>query len=271
MKIKKIMIILLVVVSLFTCYYWMDRNSKKELLKKTSKEKKTETITQEEKKQLKDIINNIEGFDVCNLVDQYNYENGCLYQKDSVLANELDFSYKLYSLILNHQSEFKEQKEEIKWNEKTYSVEKNISEEYIKTLYQKLYGNSESFDPKSVNQIHDDDRLIYDEQKHLFYLRNIPLKDNIVKKYIYRYQQKNEIAYIDVSVSFIQLIGKDKYTNYEAYREKEKINLKAEGIYQELNSFQINSDNYKEYSQYRYTFKKGSDQIYHFVELEKIK
>lgn len=269
MKTKQIIIILLAIVSIYLCYYFIgiDFNKKKENPKSESKEELDLAI----KDQINEKIDNLEGADICSVVDTYDYENGCLYQKDNVQAEELDFIYKLYTLILNHRSDFNLKEEEIIFNQNKYLIEGSISEDQIKKQYHKLYGNNEPFSAKVVNTLPDQSRIIFDEQKNLFYLKKKKSKNKIIKKYIYNYNQKQNEIYVDVAVAFIRLIGIDEYTNYEAYHEKEMITLKAEGIYKEMEEFKINKDNYHNYSHYQYKFIKMPDNSYQFVEVNKMK
>lgn len=271
MKKQTIGIIILCVLSIsFSIYYFFygQSISKKEENKTNIKESEEEKLTDSKIKQdLTERIKNLEGSDYC--FHQKDYENGCLYLQDVTKNEDLSSFYKMYSLIENQQENFIKQDEKIKWKDQIYSAEASISKKKIEEEYQKLYGNPEKIDFESIND--GNYKIIYNSGDESFYLKKSKKeKQKQVRSYFYKYTSKENEYYIYTSVAFINLIGKNEYTNYEVYQEKEHINLKAEGIYDELDHFVINQDNYKEYDQYKYTFQKTEDGNYQFMNIEKL-
>lgn len=271
MKRRSIVILMLGISCVLYSYFMMDQ--KKQPTKEEQKPLEEYNVDdQKTKHDLKELVRNLEGADFCDFRKQNDYKNGCIYQKDKIEYKELSFSYKLYSFLFNHLSFFTKKEQKIKWNQNIYMTQSYIKEENVKQEYQKIYGNKESFDLTKIDERNQDSAIIFDDNNHIFYLKkNQSEKPNQIKSYCYRYTKTNHQYYVYVSVAFIQLIGKDEYTNYEVYREKEHIDLNTEGIYKELDYFTLNQENYKEYSKYRYVFEKDPTLGYKFVQIEKIK
>lgn len=273
MKKQTIGIIILCVLSIsFSIYYF----SYGQFIYKKQEPKQKADIKESQEKKIKDAkikqdltekIKNLEGSDYC--FSEKDYENGCLYLQDEIKNTDLSFLYKIYSLIGNQQESFIKQEEKIKWKEQIYSVEASISKQKIEEEYQKLYGKPERIDFELINN--DNYKILYNPSDESFYLKKSKKeKPKQIRSYFYKYTNKENEYYIYTSVAFINLIGKNEYTNYEVYQEKEHINLKAEGIYNEIEHFIINEDNYKEYNKYKYTFQKTESGDYQFINIEKL-
>lgn len=267
-----------------------DNLNKEETPVKKPKKEKIETeekiIDKDEKQELDKTISLLTSSDYCQFKIQKKYNNGCNFSQKEISSTDLEFKYKLYSLIMNFDTKEKIE-EEININDKVYSVDSKINEEEIKNAYQKLYGTLDSYDPNAVNEIEDDyQKIIYKDNYFYIETEKEEKIENEVVTYNYKYTKKDNKFYVYVSTAFVNMIknGDNQTTNYEIYSDYNMTNLKEEGLYSEyrkeikdendevtiVNNFKVNKDNYKNYNHYKYTFIKNENNNYIFEKLEKI-
>ena len=102
-----------------------DNLNKEETPIKKPKKEKIETeekiIDKEEKQELDKTISLLTSSDYCQFKIQKQYNNGCNFSQKEISSTDLEFKYKLYSLIMNFAPKEKIE-EEININDKVYSV-----------------------------------------------------------------------------------------------------------------------------------------------------
>ena len=125
--------------------------------------------------------------------------------------------------------------------------------------------------------------FLYDSKEQIYY-RPSPqcggISPRIVKSYKSKFIQKKNEAYVYVSFAYLSPDENNEvtiYKNFETdndllysspkYKDEYKINYK---IYNS-SDFVINEENYKEFSEYKFTFERASNGNYYFIKTEQTK
>ncbi len=161
---------------------------------------------------------------------------------------------------------------------------KQVSLEKLSNYSEKLFGEKITNPVKSINTC---PMYTYIEETKSFYYP-IPQCGGINPHYVATYKSKyvdlgNEI---DVYVNVAHLVSSgtqsviDKYTVYKDFdlRGEAKFNdaiykdaFKSNLSQQEAENFEITEDNHKEFSEYKFKFKKDQNNNYYFVSVEQVK
>lgn len=193
-----------------------------------------------------------------------NYEGYYLYMKD-YNVNSLDNNFKLYTAINSlYQSNMftKTTKEEYDKYKAIYKVSGKLVSQ---TVY-KLFGTN-VIDKRINNWLSSLD-LRYDETNDIYYLINNKSFDKLKKtRYIVTTtidtEEKNDTYLITEAVAFVNTNTKTAYDSY--YNGNVAYTLDDSEV------FSFNSNNIGNFKEYRYTFKKDDNGIYHFQSIEKMK
>ncbi len=96
-----------------------------------------------------------------------------------------------------------------------------------------------------------------------------------ISSYKSKFTKKGNVAYAYVSFAFVIPSGNEEYKAYKDFDiDGERINYKNE--YQTSRPvspeyFKLDSTNYQDFSEYKFTFKKGDNGNYYFVDVEQVK
>lgn len=269
--------------------FFIKERKKIETVEKTEEKVKEEIIKDVNlKEDLEQKINFLSNFNYCEIKSNQKYYNGCLYSKNKITASELSSKYKIYSLVLANKPQ-DQLEEEKQINEEIYLINAKLEESKIKELYQKLYGELDTYNPTFINELKNVFPVILYNEGEFYFINSEKenVLDNEVVTYINKYTTKEDKAYVYISTAFVKMIkdGNDKIVNYEVYSDYNMTNLKEEGLYSEyrkeiknedgsvsvITAFKINKENYKDYNQYRFTFQKNESGNYYFEKIELIK
>lgn len=288
---KPLIIILILFVIIGSGYYLFKINiDNKKIEPKKEEKKKAEKIEQEItdldlKEDLDQKIKSLFCYNYCEIDSDKDYYNGCLYSKDIITASDLSIKYRIYSLVsANSLAEQIEEEKQI--NNQTYLVNAKIEESKLKELYRKLYGEIDSYNPNSINELKNQfPTVLYNDNN--FYLITSDQKkiiSNEVITYNNKYTIKKDKAYVYVSTAFVKMIknNDDEITNYEVYSDYNMTNLKEEGLYSDYQkeskkadesylvetTFKVDKENYRNYNQYKFTFQKDANGNYFFEKLQ---
>ena len=150
---------------------------------------------------------------------------------------------------------------------------KQITGEEVKNEYKNFFGT----DKVNLNALKERSCFDYnyEAEKNLFY-KKLPTCGGTSVSLIYTYKNKYTIkgdnVYLYENYGIMKPSGQDSnqltiYKGLETNEEYKRVSSPDEGM-----SFRIDSENYKEFSEYKYTFKKDAKTgNYYFISLEKIK
>lgn len=143
---------------------------------------------------------------------------------------------------------------------------KKISSSVVEDEYKNYFGDS-TVNHKSFNVCFG---YIYDSDTNTYYYIEPQCggsDQNSAYAYINKYTVKGEEVY--VYVSYGSSIYSSETNNVDIYKDLNEKEIYRENVSEdEANNFRINESNYKEFSEYKYTFKKDDKENYYFVSLK---
>lgn len=153
-----------------------------------------------------------------------------------------------------------------------------VSLDSVEEQMQNIYGKTLDIDYQNIIS---DINYIYDNDTKRFYeiCTNSRVGSNFIDTYVYNFELNKNNAYVYVAVSYGneepvieqgETTDKTKVTIYKDYKRSD---VYKSYIYDSINSsdnFLLDESNYKDFSLYKYVFKKNHDD-YYFESLEKVK
>lgn len=195
-------------------------------------------------------------------IDAYNFRD--IYDKQlsdddklDITLNSLEKNYVNLSVTYENMSD--EAKEIFKPYVEAGSIndiaEKQISSDNVEERYQLLFG--EKVNNHSIKSC---PYFTYDSKNNVYYYSRQcgGTSDGTVYLYKNKFTTKDDNAYVYVNIGYAALAD-DTSTYGDITRIEENT----------LENFSINESNYTKYSEYKYTFKKDSNNNYYFVSVEK--
>lgn len=195
-------------------------------------------------------------------IDAYNFRD--IYDKQlsdddklDITLNSLEKNYVNLSVTYENMSD--EAKEIFKPYVEAGSIndiaEKQISSDNVEERYQLLFG--EKVNNHSIKSC---PYFTYDSKNNVYYYSRQcgGTSDETVYLYKNKFTTKDDNAYVYVNIGYAALAD-DTSTYGDITRIEENT----------LENFSINESNYTKYSEYKYTFKKDSNNNYYFVSVEK--
>ena len=134
-------------------------------------------------------------------------------------------------------------------------VEKQVSAESVEERYQLLFGEK-----VSNHSLKNCPMYTYDSKNNVYYYSRQcgGTGDGTVYLYKNKFTTKDDNAYVYVNIGYATSAD-DTSTYGDITKIEENIS----------EDFSINESNYTKYSEYKYTFKKDSNNNYYFVSVEK--
>ena len=254
-------IVLALIIVALVAYIAVDKLNKVE--DKTENEK--EQPVQEEK----DITNKANKKSYGKLINMLEFSNlksgspndsifvSDLYFKDEVKSEDLSDESKYYAILTYS--------DELDWMVGSDEVESTVDANQVISVIKNLYGGEVSKYTKTVGGC-----PVYKYNK----------KSDVYEKYVgcgfgpapatismvYKITEKDNNTYVYVSVGYEEY---DAETDKNIYTDVYKKNKYTKAIKSDEDT--INSSNYNDFSQYKYTFTKNSDGYTQFVKVEKLK
>lgn len=143
---------------------------------------------------------------------------------------------------------------------------KKISSSVVEDEYKNYFGDG-TVNHKSFNVCFG---YIYDSDTNTYYYIEPQCggsNPNSAYAYINKYTVKGDEVY--VYVSYGSSIYSSETNNVNIYKDLNEKEIYRENVSEdEANNFRINESNYKEFSEYKYTFKKDDKENYYFVSLK---
>lgn len=149
---------------------------------------------------------------------------------------------------------------------------KQITIDKVKTRYKELFSsNIDKF-----HHIEGCPTYLYDSINNVYYITTKCTKGtSINKEYTYdiKYTKEDNFAYVYVSVgtAYINNNISSNETKLNIYKGYSNAIYKEEVSLKEAEEFNINKDNYNDFSIYKYKFFKDDTNNYYFVSVEKVK
>ena len=220
----------------------------------------------------KDILNKIRLMSADDLlIDLY---------KESVYADDINHKLALKGLllVLNEDGSISDSEADSLY-EKTNVCTNNsyISLTSIEKTMKNIYGTIFDID---YNDTTKDINYIYDDETNRFYemCTNTSVGSDFIDTYVYSFDLDKNNAYVYVAVSYGheeavvengETTDKTKITIYTDYKKNKEYKSFIYDVNNSNANFLLDSSNYKEFSLYKYTFKKSNNN-YYFEALEKI-
>ena len=204
-------------------------------------------------------------------IDAYNFRN--IYDKQlsdddklDITLNSLEKNYVNLSVTYENMSD--EAKEIFKPYVEAGSIndiaEKQISSDNVEKRYQLLFG--EKVNNHSIESC---PYFTYDSKNNVYYYSRQCGGTTVGKVYLYKnkFTINGDNAYVYVNVG--HKVAPDDNSSYDSYID-ENATIENEKVEENTSeNFSINESNYTKYSEYKYTFKKDSNNNYYFISVEK--
>ena len=195
-------------------------------------------------------------------IPSYNFRD--IYEKQLSDDDKLDITLnsleqKYVNLSITYENMSDEAKEVFKSYIETGSindvVEKQVSAESVEERYQLLFGEK-----VSNHSLKNCPMYTYDSKNNVYYYSRQcgGTGDGTVYLYKNKFTTKDDNAYVYVNIGYATSAD-DTSTYGDITKIEENIS----------EDFSINESNYTKYSEYKYTFKKDSNNNYYFVSVEK--
>lgn len=202
-----------------------------------------------------------------------------LYQ-ENIYVDDINYQLVLKGLllVLNEDGSINDNEADTLY-EKTSICTNNsyISLSSIEKTMKNIYGTIFDID---YNDIIKDINYIYDDETNRFYemCTNASVGSDFIDTYVYSFDLNKNNAYVYVAVSYGQeevvvengeTTDKTKVTIYTDYKKNKVYKSYIYDVNNSSDNFLLDSSNYKDFSLYKYSFKKSNNN-YYFESLEKI-
>lgn len=147
---------------------------------------------------------------------------------------------------------------------------KEISPDVVSSVFKEYFGT----DLTNVNSTIGKNCLIfyYDATLNTYFSVSSACKDvgsSYVSAYKNKYTTNNDLAYVYVNYALLEPTS-PTLESYNIYKDLEKTTLYQSNVSKDMAyNFNIDTSNYREFSEYRFTFKKDINGNYYFLKLEK--
>ena len=218
-------------------------------------------------------INILELIDMNNVTTKNSWYPADIYYIDKIKVSNLNKKESLYALLKYYYNsqQFSNltttydfsgiYSESDRWQDTFRQIDAN----YILEKYNELYGSSYSDSISETFGICP--MMIYDNENQKFYGYSECGGINLfsVISYINRYMQSDDAAYVYVSV------GSTDYDSGYIYKDYNSTQVYTTLKESDTIDNIITSENYQDFSEYKYTFKKNEDDSYSFKSIERIR
>ena len=250
-KVRITLISILVALFVIVMMVSIQRNKKKEEQKPT--EPTNIVINDDVKAQLKDYINELSSGYYCEFPTNKEYTNDCIYRNNKTVRANLTVTYRVYSLIMaiGSKSSNNIMVGNIVVDGKSMNNPHYVNLIDVEKEYKKLYGENETFEPNTINEINTH-VIKYDSSKEKYFYQE-PETTAFIKTYIESYESTPEEVSVQVRVGYITY----EMYRYHLYNDKNKsreITTLTTREYRENGI--INDTNYIELAKYRAIFMK---------------
>lgn len=170
----------------------------------------------------------------------------------------------------------------------TYGSTKYVTLEKVNAYSTTLFGENLKTILKEINEC---PTYLYDESNKIFYYPEPQCggtSSELIRGFKSKFEELNDEVYVYVSFAFLIPDPANQGTamemeEYIVYKDYDYIPGDVMGTHQHKNvyqtglssyqarDFKLNKDNYKDFSEYKFTFKKDKNNNYYFVKLEQTK